>query len=274
VLAGTKTDTRRIQCQGNLKQLLVGFQLFTQDHNDTLPPAGWENPAFASQQITWDSWINRYIGGSTSDANLTHGASLPGQSPSILACPSDIFPKVSFVGGNNPDFALRSYAMNAVGVNFGLDFEVSDNNRTYPLPDLGVNGRHGVGIYWTDTSGSTPDWNARGYKTSVVRDPAGTILLCENTHGQQVAANIWTCICLGPQSATANDLYQIDSNTVQQNPNSSTSVNQGIFLYRAQQNSFNYAFHDGHVAALSIQQTVGSGTLGSPQGMWTVAPGD
>jgi prepilin-type processing-associated H-X9-DG protein len=276
VLAGTKTDTRRIQCEGNLKQLLVGFQLFAQDHNDTLPPAGWENPSFASQQLTWDSWINRYIGGNASDASLQEGVSFPGQATSILACPSDTFPKVVWLGGNNPDLALRSYAMNAVGVNLGSDYEVSDGSRTYPLPDLGVNGRHGVGIWWTDSSPSAPtaDWNARGYKTSVVRDPAGTILLCENTHGQQAAGNIWTCICLGPQSATANDLYQIDSNTVQQNPTSSAGINQGIFLYRAQQNSFNYAFHDGHVAALSIGQTIGAGTLASPQGMWTVAPGD
>ncbi len=286
-LAGTKTDTRRIQCAGNQKQLLAGFQLFAQDHNDSYPPAGWVNNAYGIQ-LSWDSWLNRYIGGNASDANLQSGAVIPGQAPPILVCPSDTFPKVSWVelGGNNPLFALRSYAMNAVGVSFSSDWEVSDANRTYPLPDLNVldsfgNLRHGVGIWWTDTGPVPPfaDWNARGYKTSVVRDPAGTILLCENTHGQQIAGNIWTCVCLGPQTtpgvpAADTDLYQTDTNTIQQNPASSTSVNQGIFLYQAHQNSFNYAFHDGHVAALSMQQTVGSGTLTAPAGMWTVAPGD
>ena len=274
VLAGTKTDTRRLQCQGNLKQLLVGFQLFAQDHSDMLPPAGWANSTYGTQ-ISWDSWINRYIGGNAPDATLQQGLLFLDQAPSILACPSDTFPKVVWLGGNNPFVALRSYAVNAVGATQALDYMVNDFNRTYLLPDLGVNGRHGVGIWWQDNSAvPTPDWNARGYKTSVVHDPSGTILLCENTHGQQIAGNTWTCICTGPRSATANDLYQIDSNTVQQNPVSSTAVNQGIFLYQAQQNSFNYAFHDGHVAALSIEQTVGSGTLASPKGMWTVAPGD
>jgi prepilin-type processing-associated H-X9-DG protein len=276
VLAGTKTDTRRLQCQANLKQLLVGFQLFTEDHNNMFPPAGWAGSVFPNSMLTWDSWINHYIGGNGTDANLAVGALT--SSPSILVCPSDTFPKVSWVGGNNPFLSLRSYAMNAAGTAFGSSWQVSDNNRTYPLPDLGApdsgGPRHGVGIYWSDSTPSANDWNARGYKTSVVRDPAGTILLCENTEGQQIAGNIWNCVCLGPQSASANALYQTDPNTVQQNPASSTGVNQGNFLYQAQQNSFNYAFHDGHVAPLSIQQTIGSGTLASPLGIWTVAPGD
>jgi prepilin-type processing-associated H-X9-DG protein len=280
-LAGTKTDTRRIQCQGNQKQLLVGFQLFTLDHNDTYPPAGWENDAYGIQ-LTWDSWINKYIGGNAPDVNLQSGVIFSGQAPSILACPSDTFPKVSWIGGNNPSFALRSYAMNGVGEAYSSSWQVSDANRTYPLPDLSnpdpLGPRHGVGIYWVDNGPIPPtaDWNARGYKTSVVRDPAGTILLCENTHGEQIAGNIWTCCCLGPLNPGNGNTaqFQTDTNTVQQNPSSGTAVNQGIFLYQAQQNSFNYAFHDGHVAALTIQQTVGSGTLASPAGMWTVAPGD
>jgi prepilin-type processing-associated H-X9-DG protein len=130
----------------------------------------------------------------------------------------------------------------------------------------------GVGIYWQDPVATTPNFDAQGFPTSVVRNPAGTILLCENTHGQQLAGNIWTCICIGPQGAGA--LYQIDPAAKPQDPNSATAVNQGILLYQAHWNRFNYAFHDGHVTALSIQQTVGSGTLTAPKGMWTVMTGD
>jgi prepilin-type N-terminal cleavage/methylation domain-containing protein/prepilin-type processing-associated H-X9-DG protein len=280
-LAGTKTDTRRLQCQGNQKQLLVGFQLFAQDHNDSYPPAGWANSTYGIQ-ISWDSWLNPYIGSNAPVGNLTAGALSSGRGPSILACPSDTFPKASWLGGNNPILALRSYAMNCVGAAWSYDWQVDDARRTYPLPDLSTPGpsgvRHGVGIYWVDNGPNPPiaDWNARGYKTSVVRDPAGSILLCENTHGEQIAGNVWTCVCIGPLNPGSGNSaqFQTDTNTVQQNPSSSTGVNQGIFLYQAQQNSFNYAFHDGHVAALTIQQTVGSGTLTAPAGMWTVAPGD
>jgi prepilin-type processing-associated H-X9-DG protein len=45
-------------------------------------------------------------------------------------------------------------------------------------------------------------------------------------------------------------------------------------LYQAHWNRFNYLFHDGHVEALQYQQTIGTGTLSSPKGMWTVVPGD
>ena len=35
-----------------------------------------------------------------------------------------------------------------------------------------------------------------------------------------------------------------------------------------------HLFHDGHVEPLKIEETVGSGTLAAPKGMWTMAPGD
>ena len=272
-LAGTKTDTLRLQCQNNLKQLQVGFQLFAQDHNDMYPPAGWANNA--GTQMAWDCWINRYIGGNLSDGTMQSGVVFVGQGNqalSIEVCPADTFPKVTFVGGNSPWFALRSYAMNAVGPSQGTGYQVTDQNQSYPLPDLNKASMHGVGIYWNDTGSGAPDWNARGYKMSVVRDPAGTILLCENTHGQQIALNIWTCVCIGPQGTGA--LYQIDPAAKAQDPNSSVNQNEGSLLYQAHQNVFNYAFHDGHVAALKIEQTVGTGTLTAPKGMWTVVPRD
>jgi prepilin-type processing-associated H-X9-DG protein len=37
---------------------------------------------------------------------------------------------------------------------------------------------------------------------------------------------------------------------------------------------FNYLFHDNHVQALRMEDTVGTGTMTSPRGMWTHFPGD
>jgi prepilin-type processing-associated H-X9-DG protein len=140
---------------------------------------------------------------------------------------------------------------------------------------LKINNRVGPGIYWTDSS-LTTDWNARGYKNSVIVDPAGTILLAESTHGQQCVGNIWTCICMGPMSPSgANVLYQTDKSTdPTQDSSSGTGQPQGSALYKAQRGRFNYVFCDGHVEGLKIEQTIGTGTLTSPKGMWTVAPGD
>ena len=59
-----------------------------------------------------------------------------------------------------------------------------------------------------------------------------------------------------------------------QDPNIATSVNQGALLYKAHKSRFNYVFNDGHVETLRIEQTIGSGTLTAPKGMWTMKQGD
>jgi prepilin-type processing-associated H-X9-DG protein len=178
-------------------------------------------------------------------------------------------------------FASRTYAMNSVGSTYGLEIQVDPQNGTYPLPDLSRPNRHGVGIYWNSSSGAV-DWDAKGYKTSVVRDPTGTILLCELANSQGCMGNIWPCVAIGPQTSNPADtasgwgsLYQIDWNAPQDPAHlSNGGYNEGQQLYRAHGNRFNYLFHDGHVAPLKIEQTIGTGILTAPKGMWTVKSGD
>jgi hypothetical protein len=255
-----------------MKQLGLGFPMFANDHGDMLPPAGWASGSSSSPgyQLSWDSWLNSYIGGNTSDADLSVGVLFKGAVPNVLQCPSDKYPKVNWVGGSNPWFALRSYAMASVGPNWGQDYQ---RDPALGLPDLMAAGKLSVGIYWQVSSAASPNWDAKGYKSTVVQDPSGTILLAENTHGQQVAGNIWTCICIGPKSATANELYQTD-NSGPQNPTVQASVNQGATLYKAQRDRFDYDFIDGHVETLKMEQTIGTGTLTVPRGMWSARSGD
>jgi len=264
-LASSKANARRIQCMNQIRQCGLGFPMFESDHNDMMPYAGWQGGGW---QISWDSLLNPYLGGHASAADLSSGALGLGDAPQILVCPADQFPKVNWMGGNSPWFAGRSYAM--VGCGPGIGFQIDPS---LGLPDLTRPGALGTGIYWSASSASVPNWDALGYKANVYRDPSGTILLCENTSGQQLAGNIWTCICYGPQSASPNELYQTD-NSPNQTPNSGSSVNQGALLYKAQKNRFNYLFADGHCEALKIEQTIGTGTLTAPKGMWTVAQGD
>jgi prepilin-type N-terminal cleavage/methylation domain-containing protein/prepilin-type processing-associated H-X9-DG protein len=286
-LASAKAKAQRIQCVNQMRQLGLGFALFTVDNGDMLPPAAFKN---GSVQITWDCWINGYIGGNASPDSMTQGVFFAANdssqmteaislgfavAPKILTCPADQFSKVAWLPGLQ--MATRTYAMNSVGPNQGTDFQVSDGKRTYPLPNLNQSGRHGVGIDWADSL-ATADWNARGYKTSSVSDSAGTILLAEEPTGQQIAGNEWTAMCNGPQTTSSGpngDLYQISTTQAQpQDPNSTQGINQGALLYKAHRNRFNYLFHDNHVEALKIEQTIGSGTLAAPKGNWTVAQGD
>jgi prepilin-type processing-associated H-X9-DG protein len=111
-----------------------------------------------------------------------------------------------------------------------------------------------------------------GYKSTVVRNPSGTILLCENTGGGEMAGGGWNSFCIAPKSATPNVVCQID-NSGPQDPNSNNGMNQGALIYKAHQNRFNYTFIDGHVEALKIENTIGTGTVYAPKGMWAAASG-
>jgi prepilin-type N-terminal cleavage/methylation domain-containing protein/prepilin-type processing-associated H-X9-DG protein len=265
-LATAKAKAWRIQCTSQMRQLGVGFNLFAGDHDDMYPPAGYG--VSDTRQLSWDSWIHRYIGGNAPDSVLVDALVPTEWAPKILKCPGDRIPTLE----SDPqwgwvDYGLRrTYAMNSVGPNWGTDYQVAVTAQGYPpLPDLNVAGRHGVGIYWTGGgSAGLPDWDAKGYKTSVVGDPAGTILLVEEPNIQNVAGNIWPCICIGPQGQ--GDLYQVDP--------SPDAKNFGNNTYGIHSKRFNYLFHDNHVQALKIEQTVGIGTLANPKGMWTVTKGD
>jgi prepilin-type N-terminal cleavage/methylation domain-containing protein/prepilin-type processing-associated H-X9-DG protein len=288
VLAAAKVRAKRMQCMANMKQLTLGLNLFPADHTDQFPPACWYGIVFGSH-LSWDSFINRYLGGNLTMAQMRPGLVQVDLEPTLLKCPFDTFPKVQWLGGNTPVFALRSYAMNACGMYgggngtmTGASWQVDDGTvanpsgpRTYKLPDLSqpdnMGPRHGVGIYWCDDKPTVDDWDAPGYKTSIVRDPSRNILICENTTGQGACANQWTSVCTGPQSAAESaGLYQTSLVTVPQDPNASGGGHQqGQLLYAAQKFRFNYAFVDGHMEALKMEQTVGSGTLQVPRGMWS-----
>ena len=264
-LASAKARAWRVQCVAQMRQLGFGFHLFADDREDRYPPAGYG--VSDTSQMAWDTWIHRYVGGTAPDANLIMAEVATVYCPKIEKCPADRIPTLE----NDPQWGWvkygmrRTYAMNSVGPNWGTDWQVSTANQRYPLPDLKQAGRHGVGIYWSDGGvAGQPDVEAKGYKTTVVADPAGTILLVEEPNIQSVVGNIWPCICNGPLGA--GYLYQVDP--------APSAKNFGNNQYGIHGKRFNYLFHDNHVQALKIEQTVGTGTLAAPKGMWTVKSGD
>jgi prepilin-type N-terminal cleavage/methylation domain-containing protein len=266
-LSSAKNKAMRIQCMNNLKQLGLGMNLFLSDRNDMFPPAclagGTWSVTGTKITIPWDSYLNRYLGGKLPDEDLASGALATGMAPKVLYCPADLQKKVDWV--TLADFAIRSFAMNGVGPTWQQEYQVPLTKFQYVLPPTD----HGVGVYWSDTSITVPNWDAPSYKTSAVADPAGTILLAEEPHGQQIAGNEWTCVCNGPQIALGNAngcLYQIDTTP--------GGLNQGLPTYKHHGRRFDYLFHDNHVETLTIEQTIGTGTLAKPKGMWTVMRND
>ena len=255
----------RDQCTSQMRQLGMGFNMFATEHDDMYPAAGYgvDN----THQLAWDTWIYRYIGGTAPDDVLMTGLTPTIYCPKIEKCPADRIP----TSPTDPQWGWvtygqrRTYAMNSVGTSWSTDYQVPTMGGRYPLPNLAQNNRHGVGIYWQDGGiAGQPDWEAKGYKTSVVKDASGTIMLVEEPNIQNVVGNIWPCICLGPKGN--GDLYQVDPGV--------DAKNYGNDQYGIHSHRFNYLFHDNHVQSYRIEETVGTGTLTAPKGMWTVLMGD
>jgi len=281
-LAAAKAKAWRIQCTSGERQLGLGFNVISGDRQDMYPPACDQTGAGA---LPWDSYLNKYIGGGSSDSNLMAEFLDIEVTPKVLVCPADREAKVVWMGGTDPFMGVKSYAMNSVGTAQGANADYQ-RDPANGLPNLNATGKHGVGIYFMNLANmAMPIFDQIGYKSTVVRDPAGTILLAEEATGMQAAGNVWTCICLGPQTSQGNansDLYQTDTleTTMHQDPTATAGINEGFWVYKLHHNRFNYLFHDGHVESLKMEDTCGTATgppqtrLKNPKGMWTVAPGD
>jgi prepilin-type N-terminal cleavage/methylation domain-containing protein/prepilin-type processing-associated H-X9-DG protein len=259
-LAGAKARAQRLQCTSQMKQLGLGFNLFTGDHEDMYPPTAYATGDY-QYQLSWDDYIHKYIGGTAPDADLLVGISGgiadKGSIPKILKCPADRI-EISIPWATYGQ--RRSYAMNYAGPNF----TVTTANGPLPPP------AYGAGIYFNlrgSAGGSIPPWDPRGYKTSVVQDPAGTILLAEQPAGGNIAGNDWPSFCEGPTGPSQGD------QTPFQIPVGGRKA-WGENAYGLHGRRFNYLFFDGHVNIYKITDTVGTGTTNAPKGMWTMIAGD
>ena len=255
-LATAKARAQRIQCTSQQKQLGIGFALFAADHQDQNSPAVYRTGDYM-YQLSWDDYIHRYIGGTDTDADLILGATgaLGGVAPKILKCPAD---RIEVTIGWSSFAARRSYAMA-----FGGDVDLTAGQRL-PSPPLNA------GVYIRKNDGSLPPWDPPGYKTTMSRDPSGTILLVEQAEAGNIAGNDWPSFSYAPSGPYSGD--QSPYQTVTGAPQDYGSYSYGLHGKR-----FNYLFHDGHVQTLKTTDTIGvqsGGTLTNPKGMWTMAAGD
>lgn len=255
-LAGAKSKAQRLQCTAGMKQLGLGFQLFQNDRNDMYPPTAYSTGGY-QYQLSWDDYLNRYIGGTAAEADLLVGISGGiadvGSIPKLLKCPGD---RIEITIPWAVYGQRRTYAMVYGG---------SVASPAAPLPAA----TKGVGVYYALSGGTLPDWEPRGYKGAQVKDQAGTLLLVEQPNGRNICGNDWPSFCAGPGSATPPGLT---SDCVQLGGPGSQSY--GAMAYGLHSKRFNYLFHDGHVAVLKTTDTVGTGTTNSPLGMWTMTVDD
>src|SRR4051812_3054498 len=264
-LSSAKARAQRIKCTSQMRQLGLGFMTFLADHNDRYPPTAYSTGDY-QYQLSWDDYIHRYIGGTDPEADLIlgiSGAVAPASKiPKILKCPAD---KIEIGIDYAPYSQRRTYAMNWAGPNF----IISTKNGPLPPP------KYGIGVYYNMrgvAGGALPDWDAPGYGSTAIEDPAGTILLAELPNGRNAAGNDWPSFCAGPGSGVppgaSEDCVQISPKT------SFNKISYGSIAYGLHGRRFNYLFHDGHCSILKVQDTVGTGSTNAPKGMWTMVSGD
>jgi prepilin-type N-terminal cleavage/methylation domain-containing protein/prepilin-type processing-associated H-X9-DG protein len=248
-LSSAKARAWRIQCASQMRQLGTGFNLFVADRDDKYPPAAYSTGSYM-YQLAWDDYLNRYIGGGDPDSDLILGITDSAQCPKILKCPAD---RIEITIPWAVFGQRRTYAMNYAG-------QIAPG-AALPAPT------RGVGVYMSDSSGSLPNWEPPGYKSTNLKDPSGTILLVELAEGGNVAGNDFPSFCIAPTGPASGDQspYQIAYGGTQ---------NYGASAYGLHGKRFNYLFHDNHVEVLKYTDTFGTGTTNSPRGMWTMTPGD
>ncbi|MBC8095706.1 MAG: hypothetical protein H7Y43_07825, partial [Akkermansiaceae bacterium] len=196
-------------------------------------------------------YLNPYIGGTAPASDLNLGISSSPGIPKILKCPAD---KIEITISWASFGQRRSYSMNG-------DNRLPAGASRPPIPS------HGVGIHLSGPGGSIPPAEPPGYKASIIADAAGTILLTEQPKGGNIAGNDYPSYSRGPKGP------YMDEQTPFQIPTGDPRRH-GEAAYKHHGNRFVYLFHDGHSEVLKVEQTIGSGTLLAPKGMWTTIAGD
>jgi prepilin-type processing-associated H-X9-DG protein len=266
-LAAARAKACKTQCTSNMKQIGIAFANYQGDHNDMFPVASYY--ASVLDQMAWDGYLHNYIGGHAPTSELVQGKLDLLFSPKVLICCADarVRDPSKDISWNLDGliFGRRSYSMVGVGPTWQKQWQVNPigANGNFVLPNISL----GVGIYWSGGPAGVDPSGEPSYKSSVIKDNSGTLLLVEQPGWQNIDNDQWPCISLGPVGPSGNaDLYQIDPAPV--------SDNYGSYTYNAHGGRFNYLFHDDHVESLRIEQTVGNGTTNAPLGMWTVAVND
>ena len=251
-LSSAKAKAQRLQCLSGQKQMGLGFHLFSLEHEDKYPPSAYSTGDWL-YQLSWDDYIHRYIGGTDTDNDLlvgiTGGLTTADKVPKLLRCPAD---RIELSIGYMVFGQRRTYAMNFGG-------QITPGS---PLPPP----TRGAGVLIMDRAGSLPQWDPIGFKSSSVKDQAGTILLVEQANGRNAAGNDWPSFSAGPNDngTMTPDCFQIGN----------SQYGYGAVAYGLHSKRFNYLFHDGHVSQLKTTDTLGTGTTNSPKGMWTITQGD
>jgi prepilin-type N-terminal cleavage/methylation domain-containing protein/prepilin-type processing-associated H-X9-DG protein len=277
-LARAKMKAQATTCMSNLKQIGLGYNMYSGDNKDKLPYAGIRYP---TGQLAWDDLIDGYIGGTQTDGQKNgYGNALTTAFPKMLRCPSDkviinqTWATVTAYG------ARRSYSAPEFNTSIGGNFPINSEVQT------------GTGLWWTWYSsqigeGRTNGWSGpnAGPTTNPLNIPRGNQLpaVLEATV-LAASETIMVTEHIDPSNAWGG----AELRAYIRQPSHQINNTTGLYAFPADgsqlhgQDSFNYVFVDGHVEFLKRAATLGTtntsqGLLppnGRLVGMWSIHPND
>jgi len=280
-LASAKKRGQAAVCMSNSKQIGTALQLYWGDNDDKMAYGDINNyntvagvNPLAVLAHTWDDLISSYLG-----MPQTIGSQwfvINTNASKALACPSDknqfFQPALqNFLAtlANPPQYTRRSFAMPTYQTGGYPSANPAPPGQWPPNPDA----QTGVGLYWehlTSTVQFGATWNSADSSTftpfpsrqlavrdSIINDPAGTILITELMHADNVVG--------GPvrgMISSANAHYTAQGS-------------QGVNYRKVDHHgwdTYNYLFVDGHVQFLKRELTTPN--VGQRLGMWSIRAGD
>jgi prepilin-type N-terminal cleavage/methylation domain-containing protein/prepilin-type processing-associated H-X9-DG protein len=274
-LGRAKKKAVGISCLSNLKQLGVAMMSYEQDSSDKLPYAAIRLAYLStvrSYEMSWDSLLNRYIGGKQTDDQLWNPVasvvSEAAKAMHVLKCPSDTIPRP--IGAPPRSYAMPEY-MNSQGYSH-------DVRKPAPWPPS-ADSQAGVGLLFTPLShcwnkadnkaldsspGKPRPSHQTAIKATILPEPTRTILLTEYIHVQNAQG-----------FAQRSNIGCADDHMAKGTPQSFPGLPPSYSyppLESLHAGRINYLMNDGHVEFLFPKKTTSNLLL--QKGMWSIKAGD
>jgi prepilin-type N-terminal cleavage/methylation domain-containing protein len=243
-----------VACASNMRQIGIALRMYADANKGDLPMASTANSTF-SIRLSFDELLLPYLGNKIDwDINSEYAK----RDFPIFRCPSDSVVRT--------DRFRMSYAMPSV--------KPWDRSAPAMISSwVMLNGANlpGTLYYRFNNLAGSPLPNP---KINRLRDSSRTLMLVEKFDYENVQGEPWGSMAASPVRENASGTYgQCDPNGY------------GLILdpgrpplprtpQHAKRARWNYLFVDSHVELLHPKETIGTGTMEAPRGMWTIDAND
>jgi len=268
-LAKAKQKAHVSKCMSNMKQMGAATAMYLDDNKDKIMLAGIN---YTGANRSWDDYLNSYVGGSMTAAQLNSNTPNKNVAPLLFTCPADNV-VITNAGTAQQNCRRRSYAMPRH--NKGIlsipaaappppasDWPPSAANKTGV--GIQLDGNPPTAPYDSTLDPTNPPRNQLSVRASMVLETANTIILTEHIDPDNWCGRYGACF-IGRINDHIGAVGETDA----------------IYMRRFHgTDMFNYMMLDGHVEFLARLATVSRTNNAAvnatirQDGMWSIVAND